>query len=126
MSIYINVNRKIYLALNKELREEYLNDQCGDPIYDFLQTESSHEVNIDSKEVAKAIFKTIEANEEWHEKYGVLQKNGLKQVDEDISVPGFSEVSGFRQIGRVIICPEDWSWDEDGSFNYSFGIAIKL
>lgn len=111
----ICVNRSIFKALNAELRKIY--------VYDSVLAASNGKLDCEEEGlVSDAIVKIIENTEEWHEKYGVVQKNGLKQVDETCMIPGWSEPSGYYRLQGLTVGPFDWSWDDNGDFNYAFEV----
>jgi hypothetical protein len=119
--MYFSINRKIFKYLNEDLRKEY--------VYEIILKENSTNDMLNYEEEAKitnAIIEIINKNEEWHEKFGIERKNGLKQVAEDCLVPGESEVSGYYHLGNLLIAPCDWSWDDNGDFDYSFEIYQKF
>lgn len=126
MSIQIFINREILLALPDSLRLKYIEERCEDELFDILEKPPTLYPEFSMEDVANIIKKVIDSNEDFNTEYGKMQKNGLKQVDETCMVPGFSETSGFYQSGKLLICPSDWSWDEDGNFNYAFQLATFL
>jgi hypothetical protein len=115
----ITINREIFRALPFELKK----------IYVYEKVCSSHEYIIDFEEegnITNSIIDIINSNEKFNEEYGKIQKNGLKQVDETCLVPGFSEPSGYLQVGKLLIAPFDWSWDEEGNYDYSFTVYYSI
>jgi hypothetical protein len=125
MSQLIIVNRKIYLNLDKELREEYVSDCVESDLLDRDGLEQDKRIDIEF--IKEGISKIISTNEDFNEKYGVIQKNGIKQVDKTCMVPGGSEPSGFyTKGGGLLICPFDWSWDDKGDFVYTFHLAFNI
>jgi hypothetical protein len=115
----ISINRNIFLALSKELQKSY--------VYESVVKETNELLSYEEEaEVSNKIVQIIEINEKFHEKYGVIQPNCLKQVDETCMVPGFSEPSGHLAWGKFLIAPFDWSWDTNGDFDYSFNLYYSL
>ena len=115
----IQINRKIFKALSAELQDTYVYEKVCDANDEILSYEE--EATISNK-----IKYVILSNEEFHEKYGVIQPNGFKQVDETCLVPGMSEPSGFIQDGKYLIAPFDWAWDDVGDFDYDFTLFYTL
>jgi len=116
----ISVNRSIVRALSNELKKVY--------VYESVCASNDDEKLSYEEEVivSDTILEIIKANENFNEMYGVLQPNGIKQVTEECLIPGSSEPSGFRQNGKILIAPFDWSWDENGDFDYSFNIFYAI
>lgn len=120
MSNLININRKIFKNLSEDLQISYVSENVYREYGELLDSD-------DLEFIIKGISKVIRSNEEFHETYGIIQKNGLKQVDETCDVKGFSEPSGFYYSGNsIVVCPFDWSWDDNGDFDYSFTIAKNI
>jgi hypothetical protein len=115
----ISINRKIFLALPKELQGTYVYENVCSSSNELPSYE-------DEAKISKHITEIIITNEKFHEKYGVIQKNLMKQVDETCEVPGFSEPTGYYQVGKLLIAPFDWSWDDNGDFDYSFNLYYSL
>lgn len=113
----VNLNRKILLALPDKLQLEYIHEA-------FIHEYPNVDFKLDG--IAQAVQSIIKRHETWHQQYGVVQPNGMKQVDETCNVPGYSEISGYQQIGKILIAPFDWSWDDRGDFDYSFSLFETL
>jgi hypothetical protein len=135
MSILININRKTFLKLcsyennetdeNKnviKIRKEYIYSTVENSLLPF-----EYELKLDSYDIeyiSNGIYSIILNNEQFHRKYGKIQENGLKQVDDGDMIPSGEEPSGYHySTGSIVICPFDWSWNNNGDFNYSFQIA---
>jgi len=118
MSIFIS--REIFLSLSDNLQKKYIEDKLFDLYFDdFDEDDLSYIVN--------GILSIIRTNEKFHETYGKLQPNGRKQVDETCMIPAYTEPCGyFYSCGTLVICPDDWSWDENGDFDYAFSLARKF
>lgn len=115
----ISVNRAIFRALSVDLQEVY--------VYEQVINETSERLSYSEEvEISKGILSIITKYEEYNETHGVTQLNGSRQVDETCLVPGFSEPSGYSQIGKFLIAPFDWSWDENGDFEYSFSLYYSM
>lgn len=115
----VQINRNIFKYLSEELRKTY--------VYDMVCAESNEKLDYEEEaQVTDAIIQVINNNEEWHEKYGVIQKNGLKQVTEECMVPAWSGTTGYYQVGKILIAGFDWSWDDNGDFDYSFSLYYSL
>lgn len=110
------INRKIFNALPSALQQDYVEQQIMNeyPEIEFFT------------DIAKGLVRSLNNYESWHAKYGQVKRNGLKQVDEDCMVPGFSEWSGYLQIGTIVVCPFDWSWNDNDDFDYSFYLARSI
>lgn len=111
------IHRKIYRALSPELALEYIQQQIANEY---------PEIKYPNR-LPQDVYEIINNNEIFHETYGIVQPNGLKQVkDESIMAPAYSYVSGYRQCANFIICPFDWSWETNGDFDYTFFLAKTI
>lgn len=110
------INRKIFNALPSALQQDYVEQQIMNeyPEIEFFT------------DIAKGLVRSLNNYESWHAQYGTVKRNGLKQVDEDCMVPGFSGWSGYLQIGTIVVCPFDWSTDSEDNFDYSFFLARSI
>jgi hypothetical protein len=117
--MFIQINRNIFKALPSELQDTYVYEKVCVVNDDILSYEEEALISNQIKSI-------ILLNEEYHEKYGVIQPNCFKQVDETCLVPGMSEPSGFKQVGKFLIAPFDWSWDKNGDFDYDFTLFYSL
>jgi hypothetical protein len=107
------IQRNIYRSLPHALQLEYIAQQ----MYIAYPEEP------DIAGCQSAVHDIIIATEEWHEKYGSKQPNGLLQCNEDTLVPAWSTPSGYMQYKKTIVCPFDWSHDNLGDFDYTFFLA---
>lgn len=110
------INRKIFNALPEALQLDYVAQQVMNEYPEIEMFDN----------IAKSITKAIVNHEQWHAKYGQQRRNGLNQVDEDCTVQAYSEWSGYLHIGPIVVCPFDWSWDDNDDFDYSFYLARSI
>lgn len=116
----ISIRREIFVALTEELQKLYVEDTLSDAMH-------AANVELDKNEIdyiIKGICQVINSNEEFNNKYGKTQRNGFKLVEEGTMVPAGEEPSGYYySSGKIVICPFDWTPEENGDFNYSFTLA---
>jgi len=125
MSNLIQINRDIYLSLKGNLKEAYIRENIEIYTEELIDKELLEDKDIDY--ILEGIQHIIKSNEKFHKRYGVLQKNGKKQVDDTCKIKSGSEPTGFyHSTGTLVICPFDWSWDDNGDFDYSFYVARSL
>lgn len=124
----IHINRKILLNLQEELQKEYIKENvyhaiASDPT---VESEFQNEENIIDY-IVNGIHFVIKQNEAFYEKYGKDIGNGKKMVLEGDLIPYLSDTSGFyHSTGKYVICPFDWTPNENHEFDYSFYIAKSI
>lgn len=110
------INRKIFNSLNYNLQLEYIKENIINT-YGYIEH---------AKKLSEIVRGIIISNEEWHTKYGSMQKNGRLQCTEETMVPAWSTPSGHGEYADINICPFDWSWDENGDFDYCFYLSKTI
>lgn len=116
----IHIDRVIYKELKTEdLKKRFIKNSIP------LEYEDYFDIN-ELNYIVNGIHFVIENNDKLNEEYGTIQKNGLKQIDENSMIPAFRNCGYYHSTGKLVICPFDWSWDENGDFNYTFYIAKSL
>jgi len=113
----INVNRKIFNTLNKsntDLVFEYIKNIVLQEDKDKLLTGS------DLSLVSTGITEVITKNEALINRFGIER---YKQEDYSAEF----HVSGYwYRTGTIVVCPFDWSLDNNNDFEYSFVLARTL
>lgn len=110
------IRRNIFRALDLDLAKEYVAQQIMNEYQDVEHLDK----------LASYLTEAIHKNEMWHERYGKKQANGLTQVEESCTIPAYSEWSGYLQVANLVVAPFDWSWEENGDFDYTFFIAQSI
>jgi len=136
----IDVNRKTFLKLCSyengetdedknviEIRKEYIYSIVSICLLSFKSNSFYEFKEEDIKYISNGIYNIILRNEQFHKKYGKIQNNGLKQVSEGDLIPSGEEPTGYYySSGSLVICSFDWSWEDNGDFDYSFQIALLI
>ena len=110
------VNRKIFNSLTLDLQTEYVEENIINEYGDIPN----------ASDITASVVRIIRDNEAWHTKYGVIQPNCQLQCNEDTMVPAWSTPSGYGQYRDIVICPFDWSYEDNGDFNYCFFLAQTI
>ena len=123
----ITINRKIVLNLTEELQKEYIKENVYHAIASDPDLEQIFEGADIQDYIVTGILHIIKANEEFHAKYGRDIGNGKKMVLEGDLVPYGEEPTGFyHSTGKYVICPFDWTINDNFEFDYSFYIAKSI